>query len=65
MLAWTGAAKGEGKAERQRGKQIGRDHPWFVGRGSQSKRAVGGNKGKLLSFHYARYQGPCEAFINN
>lgn len=28
------------------------------------QRTVGGNKGKLLSFHYARYQGPRETFIN-
>lgn len=70
MLVWTEATRGERRREGQAGRQGGRQAdrarssvvrgPWFV-----VKEKVGGNKGKLLSFHYARYQGPREAFINN
>lgn len=49
----------KGQAGRRGGRQADRGRssvvrgPWFVVKGK-----VGGNKGKLLSFHYARYQGP-------
>lgn len=59
VLVWTE----RDRVVSESGRQIGRDHRWLVVR-SQRERWEG-NKGKLLSFHYARYQGPREAFINN
>lgn len=58
MLVWAGAGGEQGEQQDAITRTCG---SWAA----VVKDWVGGNKGKLLSFHYARYQGPREAFINN